>query len=790
MRRFWLRNSICAALAVTAALAANEESGNEEPTGARITPPTLSSISPIGVARGTTVEMVMEGLNLAKASAIYFSEPGVTGRILRVKELPDLPDIRLGSNGTASTVDLGPLPPRNQVTVEVEVSPDAEIGAVSFRLLTPLGTSPEGRFLIEPYYGEAPDKEPNDTPENAFETFLPAVLAGTISRPGDVDYYKIQARAGQELSFLNGAMLIGSGLQPVVTILNSNLDVIATFGENGGVEQVMFGHRFDKAGTYYVRVEDYQRSGRASNFYRIMVGEFPLVLGAFPLGMQSGSTADVAVRGYHTVPKLNVNGKPSPDSEDSIIVRPEKTFNTVRLALGSEPEVKSQGGAIAVPVTVNGRIDKPGGENRYRFHASKGEQLVFEVNARRLGSNLDSYLEILDAKGQPIERALARPVWATALTLRDHDSAGRGMRLLAWDGMRVGDYMMVGGEIIRAEALPLSPDNDTLFEGFNGQRLAFFDTSTEAHAVDAAVYKVQIVPPRTKFSPNGLPVTPLFYRNDDGGPGYGKDSLLHFTAPADGEFIVAIRDVQGLGGDTYAYRLTVRHPRPDFRLTVNPKNPNVPVGGAIPVTITAFRMDGFDGPIEVSLAGLPAGFHASNGLIAPGQVSTTIALTAESNARLDAVMPFKAVGKASVGDMAIVRAANPEDRLKLISLMPRADILMTAETKDVTIEPGGSAQITVSIARQNNFRGRVPVEVRNLPPRVRVLDVGLNGVLLNEDESRRSFTIDALPNAEPVDQLIYVSGAIETRSGQQNSYAAPQAIRLHVKPTPAVASRP
>jgi hypothetical protein len=65
----------------------------------------------------------------------------------------------------------------------------------------------------------------------------------------------------------------------------------------------------------------------------------------------------------------------------------------------------------------------------------------------------------------------------------------------------------------------------------------------------------------------------------------------------------------------------------------------------------------------------------------------------------------------------------------------------------------------------------------------------LNGVLLNEDETRRSFTIDALPNAEPVDQLIYVSGAIETRSGQQNSYAAPQAIRLRVKAPAARASR-
>jgi hypothetical protein len=777
MRMSWLLNSIFALIAA------------DQPTGSRITPPTLSSVSPVGVARGTTVEITMEGFNLAKSTAIYFSEPGVTGRIVRVKELPDLPDIRLGSNGTASTVDVGPLPPRNQVTVEVDVSPEAEIGPVSFRLLTPLGTSPEGKFLIEPYYGEAPDKEPNDTPENAFETFLPAILAGTISRPGDIDYYKIQVKAGEELSFLNGAMLIGSALQPVVTILDADLNVVATFGENGGSEQVMFAQRFAKAGTYYIRVEDYQRSGRAANFYRIIVGEFPLVLGAYPLGMRSGSTVELAARGYHTLAKFKVEGKPSPDSEDTLTLRPENAFNTVHVALGPESEVESQGGAISVPVTINGRIDKPGAENRYRFHASKGEQLVFEVNARRLGSSLDSYLEILDTKGQPIERATARPVWATALTLRDHDSAGRGLRILAWDGIKVGDYVMVGGEIIRAEALPLSPDNDTVFEGFNGQRLTFFDTTGEAHAVDSAVYKVQILPPAAKLSPNGLPIAHLYYRNDDGGPGYGKDSLLHFTAPADGEYIVCIRDVQGLGGDQYPYRLTARHPRPDFRLTVNPRNPNVPKGGTIPVTVTAVRMDGFDGPIDISLGDLPTGLHASSGVIASGQVSTTIALSAESTANLDTPAPLKATGKALIGDATVARSANPEDHLKLISLMPRGDILMTAETKEVVIEPGGSAEITVSIARQGDFRGRVPVEVRNLPPRVRVLDVGLNGVLLNEDESRRSFTIDALPNAEPVDQLIYVSGLIETRSGQQNSYAAPQAIRLRVKAKTAVASR-
>src|SRR5262245_37313367 len=102
----------------------------DHPTGPRITPPTITVVAPRGIARGTTVEMTVEGLNLAKAHAVYFDKPGIKGRIIRIKELPDLPDIRLGSNGTPSTVDVGPLPPRNQVTIELDISPDATIGPV------------------------------------------------------------------------------------------------------------------------------------------------------------------------------------------------------------------------------------------------------------------------------------------------------------------------------------------------------------------------------------------------------------------------------------------------------------------------------------------------------------------------------------------------------------------------------------------------------------------------------------------------------------------------------------
>ncbi len=756
----------------------------DHPSGNRTTPPTVTAVSPIGIARGTTVDLTVEGLNLAKASAIYFSEAGITGKILSVKELPDLSDIRLGSNGTPSTVDLGPLPPRNQVTVEVNVSPGANIGAVGFRLQTPLGTSPMGRFLIEPYYGESPDVEPNDTPENAFECFLPTILTGTISKPGDVDYFKIHAKAGEQLVFENSASNIGSTLSPLIAILAEDQSVLREFGTNGGMETSQFAYRFAKAGTYYVRVTDYEQSGRSSNFYRVKVGKFPLVASAYPLGVQAGKSRDVSLQGWNLgTNRITVEGKPSQGLEDAVLVRPNHAFNEVKFAVGKEPEVDSTASnnspekaqPVTVPVTINGQVASA---HYYRFHGQQGSKYIVDVNARRLGSDLDSIIDVLDAKGKPIERATVRAVAETITTLSERDSSSPGIRLQTGNGLKPADLVMIGNEIIKVDTVPKGPDEDTVFERFAGQRLSYLDTSTEAHAVDKPVYKVQIHPPGTKFSSNGLPVVHLYYQNDDGGPGWGKDSLLHFTAPADADYLVRIRDIRGMGGDTYAYRLTIREPRPDFRLSLANANPNVPLGGCIASNVIAMRMDEFDGPIDVTVEDLPSGVKATPGVIAPGQASTTVLLCADANAALNRAIPLKIVGRSQ----SLSHLASPEDNLKFISFMPKADVMMNAETKQVTIEQGGEAQVTVQVARQNDFRGRVPVDVRNLPPHVLVRDVGLNGVLINEDETRRSFTIHALPDARPMEQLIYVGGVVETRSNLPSSYAAPQAILLKILP--------
>lgn len=708
-------------------------------TGNRTTPPTINAVMPRGIPIGKTSEIDVEGLNLTDASAIYFSKSGITARVKSIRQLPDLSDVRLGSAGLVSSVDLGPLPPRMQVTFEVTVDPGVEPGPATFRVQTPLGTTPEGKIAIDPALELIEDHEPDDSMSSAIACKPGSILAGTIGKAGDTDVFKLTVAAGQELSFENTAMLTGSTLQPVITLLRDDGTVEQEYGAEAG-----FRHRFTGGGTRYVKVADFLQSGRGTHYYRIRVSPEPLSP-AKPAMMWAAdqSAGDPKVRSAGT----NVS------------------------AASAQP--------LQIPSVAEGVIETSGRAHFYRFRALKGHPIVLDVFARRGDSMLDPVLDIADASGKPVDIGVARAILETNLVLRDHGSTDRNFRLASSTNLHVGDWLMMGGEITRLDKLNEGPDDDILVEGFAGQRYSFFGTSGEAHHLDRAVYKVQIHPPGTTFSPNGLPLVHLFARNDDGGPMYGQDSYLTFTPPADGEYVVRIRDSSGAGGPKFTYKLNLRPPRPAFQVSVSPRNPNIPAGGSIPLTVTAFRNDGFDGPIDVSLESLPEGVRATSGRIAPGQSTTTVLLTAADDAVLPKAAPLKVLASAP----GIRRYADPDDTLKLISISRQADLTMTTQTRVVEVEPGSTGEVTVTIHRKNGFGGRVPVEVRNLPPRVKVSDVGLNGVLINEDEDRRTFKIEALDVALPIEQTIYVGGRVETRS-ESPVYAAREPILLRIRPAP------
>ncbi|MDX2269679.1 MAG: PPC domain-containing protein [Bryobacter sp.] len=769
----------------------------QHPTGPRITPPTLSAVSPRGFPRGLTAELTVEGFNLAGASRILFSQPYVTGKILQIKELPDAAERRLGSNGTESTIDLGPLPPRNRVRIELDIAANAPVGPVDFRLVTPLGTSPTGRIAIEPFWGEVADSEPNDDFAQATGLALPALLSGAISRSGDVDTFKFRGTAGQELVFDNGALDLGSTLQPLYRLYDSNQKLLHEAGHQGLRSARSFAFRLPADGEYFLQIADFALSGRASNFYRLKLGGFPLVTGAFPLGLPRNGRQPLTLSGFQLpAAPFAAQGTPSPDDEFSALLRPltpqGPAFNEIRLALGDYPEqtITTNSAPLAIPSIMNGHLAAPA---TFTFSAREGEELIFEVLARRVGVDLDSELEVLDASGQPVETAVLRPVWETNVTLRDHDSTSRGIRITAWNALAVGDYLQIGSEVIRLEELPRGPDDDSRYASLRGQRLAFFNTSPEAHAIDSPVYKVEVHPPGSQFSPNGLPLTRLYARNDDGGPGYGKDSLLRFRAPRSGQYQLRLRDMRGVLSSPRPYRLTARRPAQDFRLSFSPANPNLPPGATIPLSVSATRLDGFDGPISLSLEGLPPAVTASPAFIAPGQLFATILLTSQPDANLSgSAHPIRVFGHAvsNLGRQ-LRREASSAEPLAVLSGMPPADVSVTTLTKTVEIEAGSTAEVSLEIARHNGFAGRVPVSVMNLPPSVRVLDVGLNGVLLNENENRRSFTLAALPDSPELEQLIYLGGAVETRSPQQNTFAAPTPVILRVKvPKKSLSSHP
>jgi hypothetical protein len=297
--------------------------------------------------------------------------------------------------------------------------------------------------------------------------------------------------------------------------------------------------------------------------------------------------------------------------------------------------------------------------------------------------------------------------------------------------------------------------------------------------METPVYKVSLHPPHTEFPPNGLPVRQLYYRNDDGGPGFGKDSRLTFEAPADGEYLVRLRDLRGFQGEDYAYRLTVRKTAPDFKLSLGNDGPSVPRGGSVAVEVNALRVDGFNGPIRLRARELPAGITASEETIAAGETSAVLVLTAAADAKLETAAALEIEGVAEIDGREIARVASPDDRLKVLSLAGQPDVFIELEGEGATLEAGGTTTVAVRVERRNGFTGRVPVTALNLPYGVKVTNIGLNGILVRPDETRREFTLAAETWVKPQERGLTVTGKVETRSPRLSEYAA-KPIRLAI----------
>ncbi len=121
-----------------------------------------------------------------------------------------------------------------------------------------------------------------------------------------------------------------------------------------------------------------------------------------------------------------------------------------------------------------------------------------------------------------------------------------------------------------------------------------------------------------------------------------RDARWDFTAAADGEYFVQVRDLyfQQRGEPRFIYRLSVRRPTPDFRLIAVPTHDTQPDatvvgrGGKHWMDVLAFRKDGFDEPIRVEATNLPPGVTCDPVVIGPGKTSAPLVFQAAPEAPL------------------------------------------------------------------------------------------------------------------------------------------------------------
>lgn len=466
---------------------------------------------------------------------------------------------------------------------------------------------------------------------------------------------------------------------------------------------------------------------------------------------------------------------------------------TKKTAENEPNDTPAQAVPLALPAEIMGTIASPGDADVYRFEARKGQKWIFEVQAARAGSTLDSKLEVLTAEGRPVERTVLQSMRSSWLAFRGRDSATTDdFRIQHAREAELNEYLYCDGEVARLWGYPNGPDSGfTLYPGF-GTRHTFFGTTASSHALGAALYIVRPLPAGSEPAPNGLPLFRLFYENDDDpNRSRGKDSLLDFTAPADGAYLLRVTDARGFGDAKSNYTIHARVPKPDFGVRAPLSKPlAISPGSGREVEIALERADGFDGAVNVEITGLPPGFHASPRVtVEAGQQRTYAAIWTNADVQppeKEAAKSAKITARGLVGGREVVH----ETALGELAVGAAAKVLVhiAPETESAAADSGVPLELTVrpgetvrarAVARRVDFKERIEFgrleACRNLPHGVYLDNVGLNGLLIVEGESERSFAITAAKWVAPGSHWVFLGCKAD---GGHTSLP----VLLHVRP--------
>jgi hypothetical protein len=272
--------------------------------------------------------------------------------------------------------------------------------------------------------------------------------------------------------------------------------------------------------------------------------------------------------------------------------------------------------------------------------------------------------------------------------------------------------------------------------------------------------------------------------NDDlklGKRNHADSWIENWVAPADGKYVIEIRDVHLRGGAHYPYFIKLTKSEPYFELYLDSDKTLVTPGGSAALFVRMDRKNGFAGEVQLAVDGLPPGISASCGrILADKGQDGCIVLSADADANRQTAnlrITGTAVSKMSSGSSQNLTAeATSYQETYLpgggrghwpvathtLAVADPADIRgISLSTYDVTLKPGESKKIEVTIDRAPGFNVSVTLDMlmrhlnttyaNTLPPGVTLNDKDAKS-LLTGNATQGYLTLSAAKDAVPCEE--------------------------------------
>jgi len=413
----------------------------------------IERVTPRIAQLGTTVDVSIQGAHLGDPKEIIFDRPGI--RVLSIEPMAKL-------SRTSGLMHGGRI--EQEVRCRFEIAPDCPPGEHRFRLRTATQLTSLGTFHVTPFPlvdEEEAKTNSNDTIATAVSVPSNVTVRGRVgnSAKGDVDVFRVPARAGERLSVEVDCVRLAdvhygdSEFDTALRVLDATGHEIAANDENPlHLQDPLLSLKLPADTQDHVFVEIRRSVFVAGDVpYALHIGTFARPLAIYPGGGSPGETLAVKLLGDglgQSAASLAVPASPGffnyfGEAPSALRLRSFAGPNVLEEPAAAETPVPN------LPAALNGLLDVPGDKDSFRVKVKKGDRLRVRVHASSLGSPLDVALSIRKADEAKPEITADD----ADLMLADRDIFGPNFRSrgglndvfdpsVIWEPKADGDYLL------------------------------------------------------------------------------------------------------------------------------------------------------------------------------------------------------------------------------------------------------------------------------------------------------------------------------------------------------------